>query len=156
MAVVEMGDESTEVFRSLQQVREHGLPYWWLSVYQCRQCRRWWLVAQEERQNDVFCFRLLREKEIERLIRYNSWPEDFHEYHELLRLGAEAGKRVTFLDPFNSSLVRTIADIAREHPGISVAEIASLLNLEMELAAAIARKVVVECGVDIDLSSDAG
>ena len=55
VAVVGMGDESKKVFLTLNEIRWRGNPYWWLSVYQCRACQQSWLVAQEERHNDVFC-----------------------------------------------------------------------------------------------------
>jgi len=36
-------------------------PFWWLVLYGCRSCGQGWLVAQEERHNDIFCMRRLDE-----------------------------------------------------------------------------------------------
>ena len=51
--------------------------------------------------------------------------------------------------PKNSSLPWTIADLARERPGIAVSRLALLLNLTPEVAADLARKVVARDAVDI-------
>ncbi|HEY3376888.1 MAG TPA: hypothetical protein VGL77_05275 [Armatimonadota bacterium] len=150
MAVLDIGDESQEVFHHLNQMRQRGIPQWWLSAYRCCVCRQWWLVAQEERQNDIFCLRRLTRKEIDRLLDYNDWPSDYDTYEELLRIGTEAGKSVQFIDPLHSSLVRTLADIAREHPMITIPEIAYLLHIDSTLATQIARFAVEVDGVVID------
>ncbi len=85
----------------------------------------------------------------ERVLKDDAWPQDFDRYETLLRLGLEAGKRWRFVDPLNSSLPWTAADIAKERPGISVSEIAELLNLDPDLAKKIARKAVKEKKVKI-------
>jgi len=150
LAVVDMGEES-EVFSSLVCVRKRGEPYWWLAAYRCRQCGQYWLMAQESRQNDIYCLRRLDTMTTERLLRENQWPSEFSKYRDLLIIGAEAGRSVRFMDPMHSSLVFTVADLAKETPGITVAEIARLLNIELPLASAIAEKAIKEEGVVIDL-----
>lgn len=150
MVIIDMGWDTMDIFRRLEQIRKRGLPWWWLSVYRCRVCQQWWLVAQEERQNDIFCLRKLTGKEIEQVLNNNVWPDDFDRYEQLLRIGAEAGKRVRFIDPLNSSLVYTVADIAKEHPRITIPEIAYLLNLDTNMAEEIARIVVAKDDVEID------
>jgi len=152
-AILNMGDESEAVFRTFDEMKKRGMPYWWLAAYQCRACGQWWLVAQEERQNDIFCLHRLTAKEVERLIHYNDWPEDFDDYATLLEMGAEAGITASFLDPLHSSQVVTMTDLARAHPGIPLSSIANLLTLDMETAAAIAEIVVQQFKVEIDFSS---
>lgn len=79
------------------------------------------------------------------------WPADFDKYATLLRLGREAGRSVRFVDPLNSSLVRTIADLARESPGIELREIADLLNLDLALARELAEMAIRDEGIDVNL-----
>jgi len=150
IAVVDMGDESEEVFATLDQIKKRGNPYWWLSVYQCRECQQSWLVAQEERQNDVFCLYRLDEVTTEDIINNNRWAPIFDHYEDLLRIGLEAGKSVRFFEPSNSRSLRwTISDLAKEKPGINISEVAQLLNLDIQMAEEIARKVMREDGVNI-------
>ncbi|WP_306547908.1 hypothetical protein [Desulfobulbus sp.] len=144
-----MGDESEKVFATLNEIKKRGHPYWWLSVYQCRECQQTWLVAQEERQNDVFCLYRLDTVTMEYILNNNRWIPIFDDYENLLRIGLEAGKRVRFCDPLNSSLRWTISDLAKENPGINISEVARLLNLDIELAEEIARKVIREEDVRI-------
>ena len=84
------------------------------------------------------------------MIERSVWPSDFDRYETLLRMGADAGRAFTFLDPIgDSSLKWTIADLARERPGITVTELCDLLNLDRETAATIAWSVVEDKGADI-------
>lgn len=145
-----MGDESTTaVFETLEKRAERGDPFWWLSLYACSACGQWWLVAQEERQNDVFFLRRLSREEGEKILEEHGWPTEFDSYAYLLRLGMERGHSVRFVDPLDSSLSWTAADLARERPGIHVSEMAQLLNLDLSLAEEIAKKAIREEGVEI-------
>lgn len=154
IAVVDMGDESEEVFATFDEIKKRGHPYWWLSVYQCRECQQSWLVAQEERQNDVFCLSRLDEVAMKDIINNNRWIPIFDHYEDLLRIGLEVGKSVRFFEPLNSRSLRwTISDLAKEKPGINISEVAQLLNLDIQMAEEIARKVMREEGVDIVFSN---
>lgn len=153
IAVIDMGDESEKVFLAFTQLKKRGMPYWWLSVYQCSECQQSWLVAQEERQNDIFCLYRLNTVTMEDVLDNDHWPTIFDHYESLLRIGLEAGKSVRFLDPLNSSLRWTISDLAKDRPGINIPEIAKLLNLDMELAEEIARKVSREDNVHISFDN---
>src|SRR5207249_3890955 len=64
LAVVDMGEDHLAVFKTLKEDVRRGDPFWWLSAYYCSVCGEWWLVAQEERQNDLFCMRRLREADV--------------------------------------------------------------------------------------------
>lgn len=149
IAVVDMGDESEIVFATLDKIKERDDPYWWLSVYQCRECQQSWLVAQEERQNDVFCLYRLDTYTMEDIIKNDHWIPIFDKYENLLRISLEAGKSVRFFDPMYSSLRWTISDLAKERPGIKISEVARLLNLDIEIAEELARKVIREDKVRI-------
>lgn len=152
VAVVAMGEEHVDVFRSIEETKKRGDPYWWLWLGRCHACNQWWLVAQEERQNDVFCMRRLAESEAAAVVDENRWPPDFDTYEALLGIGLNAGHSVRFVDPLgSSSLPSTIEDLARNRPGIRVSEIARLLNLEHDLARTLAQRVIAETGVSISV-----
>jgi hypothetical protein len=148
-AVVDLG-QNEAIFATLDRVRERGAPYWWLYACVCRACKTAWLVAQEERQNDIFILWWIEPSAVEEIVRHNVWPPEFERYEDLLEIGRAHGKYVEFLDPEDSSLPWTIADLARERPGIAVSRLALLLNLKLEVAIDLARKVVARDAVDIN------
>jgi hypothetical protein len=143
-----------EVFRTLDQVRHRGSPWWWLLSFKCRACGQDWLVASEERQNDVYILRRLDATTADRIASENVWPPDFDRYETLLEIGKAAGRWARFPDVADSPLLHTITDLARERPGIRVTELASLLNLDPAVADDLARQVVETAGVTITF--DAG
>ena len=155
IAIVDMGEESHKYFINFKEVKKRGDPFWWLSVYQCQVCKQSWLVGQEERQNDVFCLYRIAPNVMEDIIGNSQWPTIFDHYEALLRFGIEAGRSARFIDPLNSSSIRwTISDLAKDKPGISTSEIAELLNLDIELAEEISRKVIREDHVQITFSKN--
>jgi hypothetical protein len=157
VAVIDMGDESERVLASIEQRQLRAEPFWWLWCGECTRCGQWWLVAQEERQNDVFCLRRLNDGEVRALVDSNVWPPDFDSYEALLRLGLEAGKSVSFVDPEQAKSLRwTIADLATARPGIRVSELAELLNLEIDTARVLAKRAVRDDGAVIEFDHGAG
>jgi hypothetical protein len=151
IAVIDMGNEG-EALLYFEQVRNRGEPYWWLHAARCSMCGTGWLVAQEERHNDVFVLRRLTADELKALAAQDNWPPDFDTYETLLRLGRDTGRSVRYADPVGSSdLEWTMADLARQRPGINVGELAELLNLDDVTAAMIARKAIRTHGVSIRL-----
>jgi hypothetical protein len=149
--VVNMGEESKAVLSYMETVKKRGEPFWWLSIDHCRECGQWWLVASEERHNDLYCLRRLDRQAADEILSKNRWPNYFDKYETLLRLGYDAGIRVRFVDPIDSSLTWTIADLAKESPGIAISDIAKLLNIDIELAKELAKKAVKDEGVQIRL-----
>jgi hypothetical protein len=148
-AVVDMGEESDQCLASVERRYTRGEPLWWLWAGECTRCGQWWLVAQEERHNDVFCLRRMSSSEGQDLAQ-GVWPPDFDTYESLLRLGKEAGRRVDFVDPESAKSLRwTIADLANARPGIRSSELASLLNLDPDLAAALSERAIREDKVEI-------
>ena len=108
-SVLDMGDTNADAFFStLDEQKERGEPYWWLSLYQCRECLTWWLVAQEERQNDIFCMRRLSPDTASDILNKDCWPDIFDRYETLIRIGYHTARRWRFADPLNSSLRWTI------------------------------------------------
>jgi len=151
LAVLEMGAEN-DVLATIQQRRSRGEPWWWLWCGECTECGQWWLVAQEERQNDAFCLRRLDAHDVSELLQNNVWPSDFDSYESLLQLGRDAGLHVRFANPEQASSLRwTIADLAKARPGIRVSELASLLNLEPDMARLLAERAIRDDGAVIQL-----
>jgi len=152
LGVVDMGSHEA-VFASLEDVAKRGDPYWWLWAAKCRECGQAWLVGSEERQNDVFCMKRLSATVLQALVGQGQWPADFDRYENLLAIGRSAGRSVRFVDPLrSSSLPATMADLARDRPGVALSAVAALLNLDLEIAERIAVGVMKDTGVAIDLS----
>jgi len=152
LAIVPMGHHE-DVFRTLEMVRKRGLPWWWLYASTCQSCGQTWLVAQEERQNDLFILRRLDQVASDRLLRDGIWPVEFDRYERLLVIGRDAGHSVRFFDVADCPLIHTVIDSAREQPGIRVSELASLLNLNPAVARDLARQAVERAGVTISGSN---
>jgi len=154
-AVVDMGADSEEVLASIEQKRSRGEPWWWLWCGECTRCGEWWLAAQEERQNDVICLRRLSAVETESLLDRDAWPTDFDTYESLLRLARDAGRSVRFLEPETSASLRwTVVDLAKARPGIRISELAALLNLDMDVASALAKRAIREDRVVIQFDPE--
>jgi hypothetical protein len=138
-----------EASKTLEEVKQRGKPYYWLSANKCRQCGQWWLVAQEE-HNDVWCLRRLNQETTDHLLKDDIWPSDFDKYATLLALAKEAGRRVLWIEGMDPVVFFIpIAELARETPGIHISKIAELLNLDTSTAMMLAEKVVKEKGVHI-------
>lgn len=142
LSVVDMGEDADAAFSTMANTVIRGAPFWWLFAQACKVCGDPWLVAQEERQNDVYCMRRLSSDEWRRIQSGQGWPSDFDMYEDLLRIGRDAGQRVRFMDPMDSSLRYTIHDLAKTRPGIRVSELARLLNLDVDVASSLARQAV--------------
>ncbi len=138
-----------DVMGTLVEIHRRGEPRWWLWAAQCTACGQAWLVGSDERQNDIFCLRRLEQAERNAIEEHDRWPEDFDGYEDLLRIGREAGRGVRFADPLGSSLGDTMADLARARPCIKVSELASLLNLDDDLAVELAHRAEARDGVTI-------
>lgn len=101
IAVVDMGDESEKVLETLDEIKKRGNPYWWLSVYQCRECQQSWLVAHEERQNDVIYLYRLDTITAKDILSNNNWTPIFDDYEDLLCRVSKQAKKFT-LESTNS------------------------------------------------------
>lgn len=153
--VIDMGSsEAGGFFDTLEESKRRGEPYRWLSLYQCQECHQWWLVASEQRHNDLYCLRRLLTDEAHEILQADRWPTYFDKFETLLRLGLETGRRILWKNPLEPSLAWMIADLAREKPGIYITEIAELLSLDLQLVRQLARKVVHEQGVVVNFGSE--
>lgn len=152
LAIVPMSGEPGPL-DAFEQLARRGDPFWWLGLSRCTVCATPWLVAQEERHNDIFILRRLSVAQAERVLADGVWPALLDSFAGLLEIGRAAGHSVRFADPVgDSSLSWSMADIARERPGITVEELAVLLNLDAATAALIANQAVVRHRVRISVA----
>lgn len=63
MGVIDMACTADTVDH-FEPLKERGEPFWWLYAARCAVCATNWLVAQEERQNDVILIRRLTAVEL--------------------------------------------------------------------------------------------
>jgi len=149
-AVVDMFDDDELGFDVLDRVVDRGEPFWWLYLSKCRVCGQYWLVGQEERQNDVFILKRLDTAEVGSILDENVWPSDFNRYENLLRIGSRAGRKFFFVHPDESrSLNASIEELAIARPGIGLTEIAELLNLDHDTAIRLSTEIVKNSKVKI-------
>lgn len=144
-----------EVLRTLDVVHKAPKPRWWLAVVTCSACGQAWLMAQESRHNDIYILQRLDAGERREIEDNERWPSGFERYEQLLAIGRAQGHSVGYVDPLGSTeLQATMADVARERPGVRLSELAELLGLDHELALVLARHVVADEDVTIrfDLS----
>ena len=150
VSVIDMAPEM-KLFNTVDEIKKRGDPYWWLYCSMCRQCGQHWLVALEERQNDVVIVKRLDADAVARIHNQNVWPNDFDKYEDLLRIGREAGNRWRHLDPLCGSLYDSVVELAKTRPGIKLGEICTLLNLEYDDAAELCAIAMQKEAVSIDM-----
>jgi hypothetical protein len=131
LAVVPMGGEGLDarVFATLNRVREHGGPQWWLYLSTCDACGQDWLVAQEERIFDDYFLKRLNAAEASQIMAGGRWPVKFMTYERVLTVGYALSHPCRFVDPLAASLVWTVQDLRKERPEITSDEIARLLGV---------------------------
>lgn len=98
----------------------------------------------------MFLLQSLNRAQVIDIVSNGRWPKLFDRYEDIIRMGNKRGHSVRFTDPLESSIWCTMAMVAQERPGVTVAELAELLNLEYTLAKAIARQAILKEGVLID------
>jgi hypothetical protein len=149
--VLDMFKAADSELKTIERIIDRGNDHWWLYLSECTVCHQYWLVAQEERQNDVFILKRLDAVQGAKILNSNIWPPDFEKYEYLLSIGKEFGHSVRFMDPVGSgSLNATVEDLARENPGIHLSRIASLLNVDAETASVICLNLMKTAGVVIN------
>jgi hypothetical protein len=128
-----LGDIDVEEFglravaRNFTRVAKRGEPQWWLSLDVCCNCGQHWLVAQEERFNDVYVLSRVSEAQAQVIVVQNVWPSTFDHYEALLLLGAERGHSTRYA--YSEELLPIAIDLVGQRPGISEVELGQLLSL---------------------------
>ena len=125
-------DENSPVNR-FTQLRQHPAPQWWLYLAQCCDCRTYWLVAQEERLNDVYVIARLGHSAARRILEEDSWPETFQTYAELLRIGRMHGYAARLANHLDA--VPICKDLIAQDPSIAPENVARLLNVSVAAGA---------------------
>ena len=144
LCIVNMtGDTCPQFFKKFRIIKKRGEKYWWLDIRKCKICNQYWLVAQEERTNDIFCLNRLNEKQVNDIIKNNIWPIVFDKYETLLELAVQNNLCCIFFDPiYDSPTSQTIEDLALERPYIKISELSRLLNINIETALHLSKEVI--------------
>ena len=143
LCVIDMGGEEDDIHIRMEKLKVRGEPYWWLYMVKCKVCNDYWLIAQEERHNDIYCLYRLNLLQVYEIKEKDIWPEIFDKFENLLKIGYENNKRCSFLDPENDSpIAYTIEDLAKERPFIKISELSKLLNIDIETTLKISEKVI--------------
>lgn len=131
--IADLGSAEAKWLHTLEEIKKYGKSRRWLSLDFCKKCSQHWLVAAEERQNDIYCYKRLTKLEAENVIQRNEWPSYFESLEKLILMGNINGSFVIHTDPLNSSLTCTIKELKEARPSITIKEIASLLNINKKL-----------------------
>lgn len=144
LCVIEMTKNTCDyIFSLMEKIKKREEPYWWLYLLKCKICNEYWLVAQEERIIDCFCLNRLNLKQANDIIENNIWPNIYDRYEDLLKIGIENNIHWYFLDPINDSpLGYTIEELAIERPFIKISELSKLLNINIETALLLSKRVI--------------
>ncbi|NIJ20781.1 hypothetical protein FHS95_002473 [Sphingomonas naasensis] len=129
-----------KIFESFERIVDFGPEKWWLHLSRCSRCATFWLIAQDERIYDEFFLHRIDET-VASEARAGRWPRRFFTYEDVLATGRALSNPPRFLDPMAGSLQWTVEDLLGERPDITVEEIAHLLGLSAEHAAALLRRV---------------
>ncbi len=123
----------TSPVRRFKQLRRHPPPQWWLFLGRCQDCLTFWLVAQEERLNDVYVIARLTDSAARKILEEGSWPHTFQQYAELLQISQARGHTARYATPIDALPV--CQDLVAQEPNIQPEEVARLLNISVEAGA---------------------
>ena len=139
LAVVPMGGDGLDerVFATIERIRDHGGDLWWLYLSKCKACGQDWMIAQEERIFDCYFLRRLEAGDAHAIIAGERWPAEFGTYERVLKTGRTMVRPCIFFDALAPSLVWTAQDLRKERPGITIWEIAHLLDISPAQAASL-------------------
>lgn len=156
IADIDMGDpEAMRIRSNFEEKGTRGDPYWWLSVARCPRCGQWWLVADEERINDVVLLKRLSETQGRQAVEGDVWPNDFDSFETVIALGRKRGHLCSFTDEHNGMLAQTAAELTAARPDITVPELAHLFNTNENHAQRIVDLARRELNASLDGSGPA-
>jgi hypothetical protein len=110
---------------------KRGQPQWWLSLSRCSDCGQNWLVAQEEKLNDVYVIKRLNSQDANATVAGN-WPPDLDRYEDLLEIGKAHGHAARYAEPMETLPI--CIDLVGQNPDIKPETIAHLLNVSLDNA----------------------
>lgn len=117
---------------SFSRLRSRGAEFWWLSLRKCLGCQQHWVVAQEERLNDVVVLKRVSDAEANAVIQDGRWPKYLETYEELLEIGKAHGHAARYAD--HLEMLPIAIDLLGQRPSLSVADFARLGNIDQESA----------------------
>ena len=129
-----------------EQVQRRGPPHWWLAISRCADCGTYWMVAQEERLNDVYMLKRLDDDE-KKAVDAGNWPPVFDKYEDLLRIAKDYGHAMRYADP--AEALPICIDLLGQNPSIDEATVRHLVNVspaEASLLLARARQAITTKG----------
>lgn len=118
--------------KSFSRLRERGSEFWWLSLNKCLNCQQHWLVAQEERLNDVFVLKRVSNTVASAILREGRWPGFLETYEELLEIGKAHGHAARYEDPLE--MLPIAIDLLGQRPDLSAVDFARLGNVDEDSA----------------------
>lgn len=132
--VIPMGGEGRDerFLSTVDEVARHGGDVWWLWLGRCRDCRQYWLIAQEERIYDDFLITRYSATQGDEIAAQHTWPPVFLTYEAVLKACRELSTPCRFMDWDAKSLQWTVQDLCRARPEIKEAEISDLLGIDIQ------------------------
>ena len=128
------------IFR-FKPLAKRGQPQWWLSLSRCSDCGQNWLVAQEERLNDVYVIKRLTSQDANAAVT-GQWPSDLDRYEDLLVIGKSHGHAARYAEPMETLPI--CIDLIGQNPDIKAETIADLLNVSLDNAHALRTQAKTE------------
>ena len=121
--------------RRFEALKKRGLPMWWLTLGRCADCGQHWLVAQEERLNDIYVLMRTTDEAAAAILARDDWPDTLSTYEELLHIGKVNGHAARYANP--SELWPVAIDLVGQRPTITAHEFASLSNISPAEASSV-------------------
>jgi hypothetical protein len=131
-----------EVVRQFRQLAKRGRPQWWLNLRACPVCGQHWLVAQEERLNDVYVVSRIDVTAAQQILDHAQWPDTLDRYETLLKLGKQHGHAARYANPME--LLPVVIDLVGQSRGIPAEEIADLVNVSLDDATGLIAQARLE------------
>jgi hypothetical protein len=98
----------------------------------CKECSQHWLLAQEERLNDIYVYKRLSGDDAKSILATDQWPSQLHRYEELLEIGQAHGFAARYGEPLGMWPIAV--DLLGQRPSLSAADFARLGNIDEESA----------------------
>lgn len=115
---------------------------WWLSLCRCADCAQHWLVAQEERLNDLYIVARITDDAASDIRSRGDWPEALSTYEELLRIGQANGHAARYGDP--SELWPIAIDLVGQRATLDAGTLAELVQVSIDDAQALLARAKAE------------
>lgn len=133
--------DEENILDTYEEVKQRGWKYWWLYISQCKICKNFLLIAQEERHNDIFLIRKISDSELSKINNNNIWPTIFDDYSNLLEIWHNHGISTYHANPYEWTIKNIIEDILMENNKIDINKLSKLLNIDISIIKDIVREI---------------